>query len=254
MQCDVSWKQLMLDIDQAFDQMVLDAFTDEKIHLYREAIRKFRAVLFFYMPIMPKGTYRYLEVHSKRYFDKTSLIRELDVFLNGYGHAMLPQTQTLLKEAKKTFFARLSKDARRMASFRFAGVNVRPFSQAHLEGYCFQRLNALYETLSQAPLEEEWGLERHIHSRRMLAKKIRYIHDFVFIDQESLVPFNRCLETFQLEAKKLHDVCVNLRLVGQYAIEDPLLIEGLVHDHVLFQGTAQKAFACVLDHIEKQIT
>lgn len=250
MQYNDFWIIRTVDIDHAFDKMISEDFTGESIHNYREAIRKFRALLFFYMPLIAVNHYRYLEVHSKRYFDKTSLIRELDVFLKGYGSLMTTESKDQIERAQSPIISRLKLDARRMKSFRFSKINFK-LSEDLEDGFIEQRLKDLYKMLAQTPLEEGVQLEKHIHMRRMLAKKIDYVLGDLFFGQEDLTPVKRHLNDFQLEAKKLHDVCVNLRLVGHYKLNDRILIEKLIEDHDLFLESAQDQFDKILSFIEK---
>lgn len=234
----------MSAIDLGLLEMINSDFKHDGIHDYREKIRAFRALLFFFMPLIPMGEYRYLEVHSKRYFDKTSLIRELDVFECGYDTFMSDETKEILSRAKFPLSSRLKRDVRRMRSFRFSSVRMKlkPISDDTLTAFIESRCQMLYQMLLESDVNALIQDEKKIHAKRMLVKKMLYVHRFLSKETGQI---NEHFERFQWMAKKFHDVCVNLRFVGHYALSDTELISQLVSDRLKYQNLAAEAFESI---------
>lgn len=226
-------------IDVQMDVMITNGLSHESIHQFREAIRKLRALLLYYQPILRMSDYRELELISKNVFNMTSLIREIDVFENGYYPYMNPQTMYKLATLKKPLLLKLKEDIEAAKAFKFSNyqLHIKPDEQIGS-----QRMSELYSTLIEQCLLAVGNEEKTIHNKRMLAKKIRYIHDLVLNDTQDLELLNRELDAFQNSAKKLHDVCVNLRFVGHYQLNDQELISKLVEDHSISTEEADLQF------------
>lgn len=239
-------------IDVQMDEMISNGFSHESIHQFRESIRQLRALLLYYQPVIRTSDYRELELISKNVFNMTSLIREIDVFENGYYPYMNPQTMYKLATLKKPLLLKLKEDIENTKSFKFKNYQLHIKSDEHIGS---ERMVELYQTLVEHCLLAVDNEEKNIHNKRMLAKKIRYIHDLLIKDRIALVPINVELDAFQDCAKKLHDVCVNLRFIGHYQLNDQGLINKLVEDHATSTKNADKQFEklCgVLSHfIEK---
>lgn len=215
-------------IDVQMDEMIAHGFSHESIHQFRESIRQLRALLLFYQPIIRNSDYRELEIISKNVFNMTSLIREIDVFENGYYPYMNPQTMYKLATLKKPLLIKLKEDIENAKSFKFRNY------QLHIKADSFSRSDRmvdLYRELVEQCMLALDNEEKLIHNKRMLAKKIRYIHALLMPDETPLAVINNELDAFQVCAKQLHDVCVNLRFVGYYQLNDQALISQLVEDH-----------------------
>lgn len=240
------------EMDEKLKEMIRLDFNHDSIHAYRESIRLFRALLYFYKPAMRAGDYRYLDIQSKKYFDKTSRIRELDVFIDGYGSSMNRQTLKILEDLKQPLMARLKLDVRRMIPFRFSRLSVKlPYlNPDSMKSFELDRQCELFEEFMYVAPELEDLQEKYIHSKRMLSKKIRYIHQIILSNDASLVLLNKRLESFQAIAKNLHDTCVNLRLVGTYKLEDSNLIEVLVENHTRYTKISTEAYAILIDEMQ----
>lgn len=231
-------------MDLGLIEMIDSDFKHDGIHDYREKIRAFRALLFFFMPLIPMGEYRYLEIHSKRYFDKTSLIREVDVFERGYTAFMSAETKEVLSKAKFPLSSRLKRDVRRMRSFRFSNVHMKlkPIPDETLDTFIESRCQMLYQMVLESDVNELIQDEKKIHAKRMLVKKMLYVHRFLNKETDIFCQINEQFESFQWMAKKFHDVCVNLRFVGHYELSDTDLIAQLVSDRLKYQKLAADSF------------
>ncbi len=236
-------------IDLNFDNMIEASFEHESIHLFRESIRQFRALMFFCMDIVRSSDYRMVESISKKYFNMTSLIREIDEFERGYSTIMSSETLEKLTLIKEPLLERMKTELKETNGFRFQQIKVhmKPIKEKVLVDPCF---NSRQCELIDTFLENEGGEffeEKYIHTKRILAKKLNYIHKILMPDELALVAINFQLETFQVIAKQLHDVCVNLRFVGQYKLDDQALITKLVHDHMDFTVLAEEQYQKTCD-------
>lgn len=231
-------------MDEKLKNMMALDFNHLSIHEYRESIRRFRALLFFFMPLMRPGDYRFFDMHSKRYFDKTSLIREIDVFEQGYGNLMNDSVLNRLSILKQPLRSRLILDAKRMATFRFASTHVKLIQLDNEKelGCDWNRQCQLFEQFIENDEQLLGYEEKYIHSKRMLAKKMKYIHEILMPDCDELKIINVKLEIFQKYAKLLHDTCVNLRFVGKYELDDEPLIVRLVEDHAIYSKASDQAY------------
>lgn len=247
------------EMDLYLDKMIRASFDHESIHDYREAIRRLRSLIYFYSPLIRDLDYKNLDYISKRNFDHTSLIREVDVFMTGYGQVMLPATKSKLNELKKPLLQRLTLDAKAMKLFNFASFDVRlKPSVAHKQDckiWEHDRHVALIEDFIDMDLHsDEENLERHIHEKRTLVKKLKYIHEILMPDNEALSKINVVLEDFQDVARRLHDVCVNLRFVGQYRLHDPELFETLIKNHDSFLAESDLKYEEICRLLTQYIT
>lgn len=240
-------KRHLEEIDKYLDKMIESDFSHKGIHEYRESIRRFRALLYFYAPFIRNTDYSDLDAISKRHFSYTSLIREIDVFEEGYGERMLPETIEKLSALKRPLKDELREQAEKMKQVKMANfdVRVRKFSDFEDEGEmeCSRQAELFQDFIERSAYDLE-NVEKSILVRRMMAKKIRYIHQILMPDRKELNPLNDLLDAFQLSAKALHDVCVNLRFIGQFELSDSELLNDLIKDHsryleesdVLFEG------------------
>lgn len=214
--------------------LMMDArFNHESLHNFRESIRQFRALMFFYMPNIRPSDYRMVESLSKKYFNMTSVIREIDVFENGYQSFMNDGTIQKLTAIKQPLIDKLKSEIDETNGFKFQQIkiHIRPWKAKSNVGKCIlSRQCELFQTFLEKDVEN-FNDEKYIHAKRMLAKKLCYIHDILTPEVTSLARVRLELEQFQQAAKQLHDVCVNLRYVGQYQLDDSKLIEKLVKDH-----------------------
>lgn len=231
-------------MDEKLKRMIEQDFNHSSIHEYRESIRRFRALLFFFMPSMRPGDYRFFDMHSKRYFDKTSLIREIDVFEHGYGSIMNDSVLKQLSVLKQPLYSRLVLDAKRMATFRFASTRVKlmPIENTQEPGCGWSRQCDLFKQFIEKDEQLLGYEEKYIHSKRMLAKKMKYIHEILMPNRSELQNINEKLENFQTQAKHLHDTCVNLRFVGKYELDDEPLIVKLIEDHAFYSKASDEAY------------
>lgn len=244
-------------IDNQLDEMIRLGFDHKSIHAYRESIRRFRALLFFFIPSMSAGQYRFFEMVSERNFDMTSLIREIDVFETGYGNYMKTETLEKLAEIKKPLLERLIEDTGRMYRFteRMPKMVIRSIEEDHIADYEKERQFMLFKEFIETDAMIAEGQEKYILNKRMLAKKLHYIHEILMPGNKGLDEVNEALASFQVIAKQLHDVCVNLRFVGQYQLDDSELIAKLVQDHVNFSKQSDAAYdrvcAAIVRYMER---
>jgi hypothetical protein len=236
-------------IDLTLDKMIEASFEHESIHLFRESIRQFRALMFFCIDSVRSSDYRMVESLSKKYFNMTSLIREIDEFERGYAAFMLPETLEKLKRIKEPLLERMKGELEETNGFRFQQIKVhmKPLKARSKSSKCFNtRQCALINAFIEKE-EGEFSEEKFIHAKRILAKKLSYVHNILMSDQPSLETVNIALETFQEIAKQLHDVCINLRFVGQYKLDDQGLITKLVHDHIALTALAEVQYQKTCD-------
>jgi hypothetical protein len=231
-------------IDLTLKQMIEAAFEHESIHIFRESIRQFRALMFFCMDKIRSSDYRMVESVSKKYFNMTSLIREIDEFERGYAAFMNLETLEKLALIKEPLLERMKVEFEETNGFRFQHIKVhmKPIKSRTKIEPCFNKRQC---DLISTFLEKEGGQffeEKFIHAKRILAKKLIYVHNILMADEPSLLVINMELEAFQDIAKQLHDVCVNLRFVGQYQLNDQALITKLVHDHMAFTALAEAQY------------
>ncbi|MBE0449936.1 MAG: GNAT family N-acetyltransferase [Clostridia bacterium] len=231
-------------MDEKLKSMINQDFNHLSIHDYRESIRRFRALLFFFMPFMRPGDYRFFDTHSKRYFDKTSMIREIDVFEHGYGDIMNDSVLKRLSVLKQPLRARLILDAKRMSTFRFSSTKVKLMHAENKQkpGCDWGRQCELFRKFIEKDDQLLGYEEKYIHSKRMLAKKMKYVHEILMPDHVELQNINNKLEVFQSHAKLLHDTCVNLRFVGKYELDDEPLIVKLIEDHAYYSKASDEAY------------
>jgi len=190
-----------------------------------------------------------VESVSKKYFNMTSLIREIDEFERGYAMFMRPETLEKLNLIKEPLLERMKDELDETNGFRFQQIKVhmRPIKTKTKNEPCF---NARQCELINTFLEKEGGEffeEKFIHAKRILAKKLSYVHNILMPDDGALIDVNKQLEAFQVIAKQLHDVCVNLRFIGQYQLDDQALITKLVHDHIEFTALAESQYQKTCD-------
>ena len=246
-------KHHLEQMDLYLDHMVKASFEHQSIHEYRESIRRLRALLYFYKPLIRDQDYKDLDFISKRNFDHTSLIREIDVFETGYGDIMEPSIRTKLGELKEPLLEKLRADAKAMKTFNFASFDLRlKPSTTHKPEYEIwehqRHIEMITDFIEMDQNAVEANLERHIHEKRTLVKKIRYVHEILMSKVENLSAINDILDDFQDVARRLHDVCVNLRFIGQYKLNDPILLETLIknHDQNLAEADLKYEEACRL--------
>nr|WP_281415051.1 CHAD domain-containing protein [Fusibacter paucivorans] len=246
-------KHHLAQMDLYLDQMVTDDYNHQSIHEYREAIRRLRALIYFYKPVLRNSDFKDLDFISKRNFDHTSLIREIDVFENGYRDFMLPGVIAKLCDLKAPLLTKLKSDVQMMKTFNFAQFEVRlKPSSSHKPAYEIWEKQRHFEVIQAFinidKVSNAENLERYIHEKRTLVKKLRYVHQILMQDDKTLTPINAVLEDFQDVARRLHDVCVNLRFIGQYALNDPGLLEKLIENHDAFLAEADLKYeeACRL--------
>ena len=236
-------------IDLTLDDMIEAEFVHDSIHLFRESIRQFRALMFFCVDIVRSSDYRMVESLSKKYFNMTSLIREIDEFERGYADFMGTETLKKLTLIKEPLLERMKIELEETKGFRFQQIKVhmKPIRTKDKVDPCF---NSRQCELIDTFLEKEGGEffeEKYIHAKRILAKKLSYIHKILMPEELAFVAINTQLEAFQIIAKQLHDVCVNLRFVGQYKLDDQDLITKLVHDHMVFTVLAEEQYQKTCD-------
>ncbi len=236
------------DIDNHLLKMI-DAHCDHKsIHDYRETVRRLRALLFYFKPLIHIGDYQQISFISKRHFDETSLIREIDVFENGYQDKMAPETLQKIQMIKAPLLSQLVHMTEAMRTFHFGEVEVRtknPISDEKYEDWIVQRQIELFRMFIQNDEVNPENIESYIHKKRMLAKKLQYVHIIIMTGNYSLVTINQSIESFKQISKKLHDTCVNLRYIGQYELNDPQLLHQLILDHSKYLKEANASYeAC----------
>jgi len=231
-------------IDVQLALMIKANFDHDCLHNFRESIRQFRALMFFYMPNIRSSDYRMVESLSKKYFNMTSMIREIDVFENGYQNYMNGETIEKLQAIKLPLLDQLKSDIDETNGFKFqqVKVHVKPMKPKSKTGKCVmsRQCDLFHEFLVKDT--EKFNDEKYIHSKRMLAKKLCYIHDILTPDVIALSRVRLELDQFQVAAKQLHDVCVNLRFVGQYQLGDSKLIEKLIKDHENYTKVAETQY------------
>ena len=244
----------LVEMDKQLDLMVCEDYSHESIHNFRESIRRFRAFLFLIKPLLSTKTYQSLEKSSKHNFDRTSLIREIDVFEHGYGYYMRRSTLEKLSEAVKPLINTIRKEGRQAEFNRFSSytVHLKSMTDSVLDKLIQTQYAILVESFMQAP--ENDNEEKAIHSKRMYVKKIKYINEMMRTNDPKFEAINRCLDQFQDTAKKLHDVCVNLRFIGQYQLEDSALLERLIRDHGVYQKASETQYALVRETMKKALT
>ncbi len=242
-------------IDEQKDRMIKSGFNHISIHNFRESIRQFRALIYFYMPNIRPSDYRVIENISKKYFNMTSLIREIDVFENGYSDSMTEATKEKIGLIKEPLLQNLKDELAETRGFLFQNVklHVKAFEKEPEKGPCFVSRQCELLSLFIDREEEQFGEEKYIHNKRMMAKKILYIHEMLLSDRKDLNEVNLELESFQEKAKQVHDVCVNLRFIGKYRLDDEVLITKLVRDHVLFTGQAAGQYDVTCDVIKSYL-
>jgi len=231
-------------IDDTLDKMIAANYNHESIHAFRESIREFRALMFFYSQSIRPSDYRMVESLSKKFFNMTSLIREIDVFESGYRDFMTDETVVSLAAIKKPLLDKLKEDISEANGFKFNQVKIhlKPLKTREDQEHCISARHCevlkMFIMVDEGPFNEE----KVIHTKRMLAKKILYVHDILMPERQELTQMNEELHHFQVVAKQLHDVCVNLRFVGQYRLDDPTLISKLISDHDQFSRAAESQF------------
>jgi len=242
-------------IDLQMDAMIASDFDHFQIHLLRERIREFRALMFFNIAHIRPADYRMIEFVSKKVFNMTSLIREIDVFESGYRDYMSSDTLAKLAEIKAPLVNGIKEEIEETNGFRFhqVKIHVKPFKSKEKESRCFSaRQCELFNQFIELD-ESRFSEEKYIHSKRMLAKKLIYIHRILMSDRQDLEALNLELESFQEVAKKVHDVCVNLRFIGQYALEDHLLINKLIEDHARYAREAEDQYLLTCNVIKRYL-
>ena len=238
------------EIDDYYDKMKLLVFSHGSIHDYRESIRRFRALLFFYKPYIKASEYTELERGTKTVFNETSLIRQIDVFEENYGHLMSESSKDKLNSAKMPLKEEMSRKLSRLDGL---GIEVRSLPQLDSADYKeWERLRQmeLFELFVTKKSEESDNLEKYIHGKRMIAKKLRYVHNLLMPENRELDKLNGLLDAFQIVAKGLHDSCVNLRFIGQYEMDDPELINKLIYDHEKYLRESDYLFERVRESFE----
>ena len=238
-------KKHLEDIDLYFAKMLESDFSHKGIHEYRESIRRFRAILFFYEPFIKSTDYITLERISKMHFNATSLIRELDVFEEGYGHIMNMEVVYKVHKIKAPLKEALRADAAKMKEITFGtfDIHLKPYMESkNYDEFEKMRQAELFETFVERSAFDRENVEKSIHAKRMLAKKIRYVHCLLMPEREELEQLNELLDAFQMVAKTLHDVCVNLRFIGHYELDDQALLDELVKDHAAYLKKADDLF------------
>ena len=231
-------------IDDKLDEMIAANYNHESIHAFRESIREFRALMFFYSQSIRPSDYRMVESLSKKFFNMTSLIREIDVFESGYRDFMKEETVLNLATIKRPLLDKLKEDIYEAKGFKFNQVKIhlKPTKSKQDQEHCISARHCDVLNIFIQVEEEPFNDEKVIHTKRMLAKKILYVHDILMTDRQELSQMNVELKRFQVVAKQLHDVCVNLRFVGQYRLDDPDLISKLVSDHDQYSRAAESQF------------
>lgn len=231
-------------IDECLEHMIGANYNHVSIHEFRESIRRFRALIYFFIQNIRPSDYRMIEFVSKKYFNMTSLIREIDVFEIGYKAHMSHETLIRLSEIKSPLMEKLIEELDETNNFRFnqMKVHIRPIKSQPEADKCFhERQCELFKTFFEKD-ELKFNEEKYIHAKRMLAKKILYAHKILLPNEPSIESINMELEKFQQVAKQLHDVCVNLRFIGQYQLDDHNLISKLIHDHAEFTSGAEAQY------------
>ncbi|GAU76394.1 CHAD domain-containing protein [Fusibacter sp. 3D3] len=249
-------KKHLEDIDLYFAKMLESDFSHKGIHEYRESIRRFRAILFFYEPFIKNADYTTLDKISKMHFNATSLIRELDVFEESYGHIMNEATVVKINKIKAPLKDTLRANAEKMKEATFGTFEIHIKQNMELKAYDeFEKMRQaeLFEVFVERSAFDQENVEKSIHAKRMLAKKIRYIHCLLMPKKEDLKQLNNLLDAFQMVAKALHDVCVNLRFIGYYELDDQALLDELVKDHAAYLKKADYLFERVREVFESYL-
>ncbi|MDH8678501.1 CHAD domain-containing protein [Fusibacter bizertensis] len=240
-------------IDLALNSMVSAQYDHESIHMFRESIRQFRALMYFFMPNIRPSDYRKIEQISKKYFMMTSLIREIDVFEIGYKENMNEAALEKLKEIKEPLMINLINDLNETNAFKFQQLKIviKPFQESEKKGNCLMKRQCDLLRVFINREEEQFGEEKYIHAKRMLAKKLIYIHNILLPNDPKLEMINKELDLFQIMAKQVHDACVNLRFIGHYQFDDQELVTKIVHDHALFTAQAADQYNTTCNVIEQ---
>jgi len=249
-------KKHLEDIDLYLEKMIADDFSHKGIHEYRESIRRFRALLFFYEPYIRNTDFADMASASKKHFNATSLIREIDVFEEGYGHIMNEATRAKIERLKEPLKASLRANITKMKEVNFANfeIHIKPnMEEKDYEAFEKMRQAELFEVFVARSAFDQENIEKSVHAKRMMAKKIRYVHCLLMPDKKELDHLNELLDAFQLTAKALHDVCVNLRFVGHYELDDPELLSKLVKDHIKYLKEADYLFERVREVFESYL-
>lgn len=249
-------KKHLEDIDLYFEKMLENDFSHKGIHEYRESIRRFRAILFFYEPFIKSTDYVTLEKISKKHFDATSLIRELDVFEESYGHIMNMEAVSKIHKIKAPLKEKLRADATKMQEVDFGAfeIHIKPHMESkNYDEFEKMRQAELFEVFVERSAFNQENVEKSIHAKRMLAKKIRYVHCLLMPGRDDLEQLNDLLDAFQMVAKALHDVCVNLRFIGYYELDDQALLDELVKDHAAYLKKADYLFERVREVFESYL-
>ena len=244
-------KEHFIEMDTRLDQMVYEDYSHESIHNFRESIRRFRALLYLIKPLLSHNDYQLLERCSKHNFDRTSLIREIDVFEHGYGYYMRRATLEKLSLVVAPLIERIRNEGAFSEFNKFSDykINLKNMTDIVMSRFMITQYNTLKDAFLQ-PVEID-NEEKAIHSKRMYVKKIKYIHDITHPNDKGFEAVNECLEKFQEIAKKLHDVCVNLRFIGQYQLEDPVLLERLIKEHGIYQKASENQYTLVRESMKK---
>ncbi len=231
-------------IDLTLDKMIEASFEHESIHVFRESIRQFRSLMFFCMDNVRSSDYKMVESVSKKYFNMTSLIREIDEFERGYATFMRPEIYEKLNLIKEPLLERMKVELEETNGFRFQQIKVhmKPIKTRSKSDKCFNTRQCELIGSFVEKQEGEFFEEKFIHTKRILAKKLSYVHNILMPDEPGLEAVNKQLEAFQEIAKQLHDVCVNLRFVGHYQLDDQGLITKLVHDHIAYTALAEAQY------------
>lgn len=258
-------RQLLTEIDQQQDKMIQSGFNHESIHHYRESIRKLRAILFFFKDYIQAKAYIDSDLMSKYFFNLTSLIREIDVFENGYVDCMSNTTLHRLNELKTSVREEMIEAFQIPYSdyySRFSDLNI-VFAECDasinpLEDPTDMTLAAMIQKSHKDLLNEfiqldesQFSEEKYIHRKRMLAKKWVYTYELFPSYFTKYQLLYEPLAHFQSEAKHLHDICVDLRFVGQFKLDDPMLLNQLVEDYTLFSVRAKEAYAKTCEAVSK---
>jgi len=239
-------------IDLTLEEMINASFEHESIHVFRERIRQFRALMFFYMDKVRSSDYHMIDTVTKKYFNMTSPIREIDEFERGYAAFMHPETFEKLNLIKKPQLERMKTEFEETNGFRFQQmkVHLKPIQSISKTEPCFSNRQCELMRLFLENESNGYFEENFIHTKRILAKKLRYVHNILMSETATLDLVNKELEAFQEIAKQLHDVCINLRIVGQYQLDDQALITKLVHDHMAFTALAESQYQKTCDSME----
>ncbi len=241
----------MKDVDVQLDLMLEADYSHEAVHHYRESIRRFRALLYYAMPLLSSKEYLFLEQASKVNFDKTSLIREIDVFEHGYGYYMRRAVIEKLENIKRPLIKLLRENGEQGLFIKLAHA---PLTFKEMEGdVVLQTLKHRYAYMIGAFMQDSntEDDEKSVHSKRMMAKKLKYVNEIFEIKPEYRAELIASLGHFQEVSKKFHDVCVNLRFIGMYEIEDANLLDRLVRDYQKCKNDTELEYTLVCQYMKK---